>query len=485
MVMTKIRFTVINGIRSGLLMVAAATSFAALADDNPGWYIGGQAFFSQLRDSDDSITSSGSSSTTSTPSGLLGLLFPNTLPPLTPALIPPVCGSPLGVLCSGGGTTTTGGGSSTSNVGFTYKGGYALGGNIGYAYANGLRPELDLSYAKNDISSFRVANVTDPNPDAGVKAYRLFLNGWYDFKFSDTLKPYVGAGLGAQRTKLKLYDRSFSTTAFAYQLGTGINWWFTPKTTLSLDYRFVDSRPKHDLGNGGTLETKLQANQIGLGFKYFFSGASSAAAATPAAEEPAQVVPPVETPAAPAKKCTNVPAGIPPEMLGPDGCPLDSDGDGIPDYLDECPHSPPGAKVLPNGCALKGDCRKPRAGEKVDEHGCALDKTFVLRGVKFDFDSDRLTPESKTILNDVAETLKGNPEIKVEVAGHTDDIGTDAYNLGLSEHRAGSVKTYLESRGVEAARMTPVGYGKTVPIDTNATDEGRENNRRVEFKVQD
>jgi OmpA-OmpF porin, OOP family len=179
-------------------------------------------------------------------------------------------------------------------------------------------------------------------------------------------------------------------------------------------------------------------------------------------------------------KCPGTPPGVP---VGPDGCPLDSDGDGIPDYLDECPNTPPGAKVLPNGCALVGDCRKPRPGEQVDANGCALDKNFILRGVKFEFDSDRLTPEARTILNEVAETLKAYPNLDVELEGHTDWIGTDAYNQGLSERRANSVKVYLTSRGVTARRMTPVGYGESRPIADNNTDAGREENRRVELKV--
>ena len=181
-------------------------------------------------------------------------------------------------------------------------------------------------------------------------------------------------------------------------------------------------------------------------------------------------------------KCPNTPKG---QKVGPDGCPLDSDGDGIPDDQDECPNTPAGAKVLPNGCALKGDCRKPRPGEQVDEHGCALEHNFILKGVKFEFDSDRLTPAAKVILDQVSETLKAYPEVCVEVQGHTDYIGTDAYNLGLSEKRAIAVKVYLGGRGVELKRLTPVGYGKTRPIDTNETEAGRENNRRVELKVQD
>ena len=179
-------------------------------------------------------------------------------------------------------------------------------------------------------------------------------------------------------------------------------------------------------------------------------------------------------------KCPDTPAGI---AVGPDGCPLDSDGDGIPDYLDECPKSPPGAKVLPNGCALTGDCRTPRPGEAVDANGCALDKNFILRGVKFEFDSDRLTEPAKLILNEVAETLAAYPGINVDLEGHTDSVGTDAYNLGLSERRANAVKTYLTGRSVPASRMNPVGYGESRPIDSNETEEGRENNRRVELKV--
>lgn len=179
-------------------------------------------------------------------------------------------------------------------------------------------------------------------------------------------------------------------------------------------------------------------------------------------------------------KCPNTPVG---QKVGPDGCPLDSDGDGIPDDQDQCPNTPPGLKVLPDGCAPVGDCRKPRPGEAVDARGCALDRRFVLRGVKFEFDSDRLLPESKVILKEVAETLSAYPNIKVDVEGHTDWIGTEAYNLGLSERRAIAVQAFLESNGVQAKRLKPVGYGESSPIDTNDTEEGRENNRRVEFKV--
>lgn len=180
--------------------------------------------------------------------------------------------------------------------------------------------------------------------------------------------------------------------------------------------------------------------------------------------------------------CPDSPPGVP---VGEDGCPLDSDGDGIPDYLDECPNSPAGAKVLPNGCALSGDCRKPRPGEEVDANGCAVDRGFILRGVKFEFDSAILTQEARRILDRVSETLVAYPEINVELEGHTDNIGTAAYNLGLSERRAIAVKEYLVGRGIAANRMVPVGYGLTQPIADNGSEDGREENRRVELTVRD
>lgn len=190
-------------------------------------------------------------------------------------------------------------------------------------------------------------------------------------------------------------------------------------------------------------------------------------------------------------------AGLQYEFLKPDPAPEkapapavaqglpDSDGDGVPDHLDECPDTPRGVKVLPNGCALVNDCRKPRPGEAADANGCAIDKNFILKGVKFEFDSDRLTAEAKIILKDVAKVLLAYPDIDVEVQGHTDWIGSDAYNQGLSERRAISVKKFLSENGVTARRMTPLGFGESRPIETNETAEGRENNRRVELRVID
>ena len=111
--------------------------------------------------------------------------------------------------------------------------------------------------------------------------------------------------------------------------------------------------------------------------------------------------------------------------------------------------------------------------------------TSSCGGVKFEFDSAVLTETARKILDQVGNTLNAYPDIDVSLDGHTDNIGTAAYNLGLSERRAIAVKEYLVGRGIAANRMVPVGYGLTQPIADNGSEDGREENRRVEFTVRD
>jgi len=106
-----------------------------------------------------------------------------------------------------------------------------------------------------------------------------------------------------------------------------------------------------------------------------------------------------------------------------------------------------------------------------------------LNNVFFDFDKYDLKEESFPELDRVADFLNENPGVIIEISGHTDNIGSDEYNLVLSENRAKSVRDYLISKGIQEYRVTYKGYGESVPVDTNETDEGRQNNRRVEFKI--
>lgn len=128
-------------------------------------------------------------------------------------------------------------------------------------------------------------------------------------------------------------------------------------------------------------------------------------------------------------------------------------------------------------------CQPPAPGQPISLEGCKTGDTIILRGVNFEFDKAKLTVNAKTLLDQVADALLSRMDIKVEVDGHTDGKGSGPYNQKLSERRAASVVQYLIGKGIDAGRMTSKGFGKTMPIAPNDTDEGRELNRRVELKI--
>jgi OOP family OmpA-OmpF porin len=109
---------------------------------------------------------------------------------------------------------------------------------------------------------------------------------------------------------------------------------------------------------------------------------------------------------------------------------------------------------------------------------------IVLRAVHFDFNKANIRPDARPILDEAARMLKERGEVSVIVEGHTDSIGSDAYNMKLSMRRADAVKRYLIEHGIAASRITAEGFGKRQPVASNATAEGRAQNRRVELRVQ-
>ena len=110
-------------------------------------------------------------------------------------------------------------------------------------------------------------------------------------------------------------------------------------------------------------------------------------------------------------------------------------------------------------------------------------EVIILRGVNFAFNSAELTSQSKTILNKEIMKLKEDPNIKVQVAGHTDSVGSVAYNQQLSARRGKAVTDYFIAQGILPDRLKAVGYGKSKPIASNATEAGRAKNRRVELHL--
>ena len=112
-------------------------------------------------------------------------------------------------------------------------------------------------------------------------------------------------------------------------------------------------------------------------------------------------------------------------------------------------------------------------------------KTFVLDNVEFDFGKYSLRPESYPALNDLVDYLNRKPNERIEIGGHTDNIGSDDRNLVLSLERAKTIVEYLVSKGIDNSRVVAKGYGAEEPIEENTTEEGRQKNRRTEVKILD
>ncbi|HOP06233.1 MAG TPA: OmpA family protein [candidate division Zixibacteria bacterium] len=176
------------------------------------------------------------------------------------------------------------------------------------------------------------------------------------------------------------------------------------------------------------------------------------------------------------------------------GCPVDSDYDGVPDYRDNCPFNPVGAAVDASGCPLDSDgdgvpdglddCPNSLFGIKVDHNGCIdlsmLDKPMVLN-IDYVPGSFEVDPHNRERLKELARLLVFVSDVKLEISGYTDNIGTATANKQLSEKRARRVRDYLVSLGVETDRIKVFGKGEVDFVASNQTAAGRAQNRRVEI----
>jgi outer membrane protein len=320
-----------------------------------------------------------------------------------------------------------------SDISFTIDGTYMFHNNFGvellaaYPFTHG----IDL---KAGNSAERVAHTDHLPPTLSLV--------WRPMSAEATWQPYVGVGVnyttfmdettrssGALAgTDLKL-DDSFGPAAV---VGLDIAAGETKNWFLNFNIRWIDidTDASVDGDDIGTVEIDPWAYGVMVGRRF-------------GAPKPVVVAAPVAEPV----------AAPPPPPPPP---PSDSDGDGVVDSADKCPGTP--------------------AGVKVDKVGCPLEQTLKLL---FDFDSAELRPESINELERLVKFMGDVPFATAMVEGHTDSAGSDAYNLKLSDRRAKSVFDYLTSRGVDPARLSSIGKGESAPIADNATDEGRQENRRV------
>ncbi len=267
----------------------------------------------------------------------------------------------------------------------------------------------------------------------------------YHFNPEGTFRPYIGVGLNyttfsSEKTKGALAGSDLSlddSWGAAGQIGADIGLTYNWFLNLAVRYIDIDSKAKLDGDSLGTIEIDPFIYQAQVGYR-FGNPAPVVAAAAPMA---APVVAPPPPP--------------PPR-------PIDSDGDGVVDASDQCPDTPKGDRVGPQGCSCD-----------------------VTRQVQFKLNSAELTDADKAALDEMAVNLNRLKFVSGTVVGHTDSSGSDAYNQKLSERRAETVSAYLQGKGVAVGRLAASGAGESEPIADNKTAEGRAQNRRVVLKRTD
>lgn len=158
----------------------------------------------------------------------------------------------------------------------------------------------------------------------------------------------------------------------------------------------------------------------------------------------------------------------------------DEDDDGVFDRRDRCPDTPADTPVEHHGCPLPQYPASVKPAEPVQSEVVTLsDANDVL----FAFNKSDLTPAARSELDSLMAKLQNADVVSIKVVGHTDSVGSDAYNQALSERRASSVADYLLSQGLAPNKLTSEGKGESEPIADNESEEGRAKNRRVELHI--
>ena len=350
----------------------------------------------------------------------------------------------------------------------TEDSGYGANFYLGKEVSDNLNLEFGFG-----VNRFDRQNISD------LEQVGIELDALYFFNREATFAPYFVTGLGMFSTN----ETDDTNPNWSAGLGLLSDLSFMKSAKLKTEVRFQQEID--------TSENKHDDIQLRVGFQIPFG------------EKPAPVKIPVKVDTDGDNdgvldqydNCPNTPAGV---KVDANGCkipaPKDSDFDGVNDANDQCPNTVRGAKVDSRGCELdsdndgvvnsQDDCPNTTSGVRVDVNGCEIKNNKIqLPGVQFELNSSVLKAESFDVLNDAAKTLEVHSDLMVEVAGHTDSTGADAYNQTLSQARAKSVAKYLTAKGVAASRLQVKGYGETQPIAANSSKAGRALNRRVVLRI--
>jgi OOP family OmpA-OmpF porin len=293
----------------------------------------------------------------------------------------------------------------------------------GAAFGRELGPLFNIEFSGNASTD---AHTNAPLPPGHLDLDALSLDLLAVGNRSGMVSPYIGLGMGAVRTSYKFNaggDPGFDTRlAVETEAGLMMKLWESADKTSKLSLR---PELKVRWADPGSANFKDFLYMVGV--QYSFGG-------SPVAPPVAALPPPP-------------PAPLPPPPAPP-------------------PPPPPTVAPAPAPAAQY-----------------VVKTAITLEGVNFAFNKADLTPDSRPILDTVADGLKKHPRVKVEIQGHTDSVGRAEYNLKLSQRRAQTVQNYLLADGVSADQLMAKGYGETQPVASNATDEGRAKNRRVVMYV--
>ncbi len=295
-----------------------------------------------------------------------------------------------------------------------------LDDNPNFSFGLGLGYDINANWTIEGVGHYTDTECAGGND---VEVYRYGLDAILHLLPEYRVVPYLVGGIGAITYKP---DNDDTDTKALLNAGVGLEFFLTDSFALRTDVRKMMAID--DFGDG-----KDDHWAYAFGATMLFGG------------EKKQPPPPAPAPEPPAP--APAPVAVP-----------DTDGDGVTDDLDKCPDTPKGATV--------------------DERGCWVIGATVL----FDLDKFDIKPDAIDDLDNIVGILNQNENLKIEIEGHTCNLGSAAHNQKLSERRAGSVESYFIEKGISKDRLSTVGYGLTMPAASNDTEEGRVKNRRVQFK---
>ena len=339
-----------------------------------------------------------------------------------------------------------------------FIGGYGFEGNenLKNTYTAGLRAGYNFTdrWGVEGFFNYVPTEVKDA-VDADVKLYGYGIEGIYHLTPEGHFVPFLAIGIGGIRYSTPADGPEMNK--FAVDYGAGLKYFLTDDIALRADIRHI--LPLNDMYNDLL---------VTFGINFYFGGKKKVVAENR-----------VEEPSAPIASAAPIAPAAPVEVL------MDSDKDGVPDNIDMCPHTPVGANVDKDGCTpiVEQKQETPVVVQKPLQ-----EKISVALNVKFDTAKSFIKKKYRNEIKKMADFMKAYPETNVVIEGHTDNVDIfrePERNVRLSNSRADRVRKYLIDKfGIDASRITAVGYGLNRPIASNDTKKGRKKNRRAQAVIE-